>query len=77
MANFIHESGNILRLALPAHEEAFDAPAGGVSGRPMNRRASPAETDDREAARAIHAGSMIGTNRSPKVLQRQRKHRWA
>jgi bacterioferritin len=50
---------------------------GGVSGRPMNRRQSPAETDDREAAETVHAGGMHGMNRSPKVLQRQRKNRVA
>jgi bacterioferritin len=61
-------------------EASPDFPAsaiGGVSGRPMNRRESPAERDDREAAESVHEGGMRGTNRSPKVLQKQRKNRVA
>lgn len=61
-------------------ESSPDFPAsaiGGVSGRPMNRRQNPAESDDREAAETVHEGGMRGTNRSPKVLQKQRKNRVA
>ena len=50
---------------------------GGVSGRPMNRRQNPAEADEAVAAESAHEGGMRGTNRSPKVLQKQRKHRVA
>ena len=50
---------------------------GGVSGRPMNRRQNPAEADETVAAESVHEGGMRGTNRSPKVLQKQRKHRVA
>ena len=50
---------------------------GGVRGRPMNRRQNPAEADEAVAAESAHEGGMRGTNRSPKVLQRQRKHRVA
>jgi bacterioferritin len=50
---------------------------GGVSGRPMMRRQNPAEADELVAAEAVHEGGMQGTNRSPKVLQKQRKHRVA
>jgi bacterioferritin len=50
---------------------------GGVSGRPMNRRQNPAEADEAVAAEAVHEGGMHGSNRSPKVLQKQRKHRVA
>ena len=61
-------------------EGSPDSPAGaigGVSGRPMNRRQNPAESDDREAAASVQEGGMRGMNRSPKVLQKQRKHRVA
>lgn len=50
---------------------------GGVSGRPMNRRQNPAEADETVAAESARDGGMQGMNRSPKVLQRQRKHRVA
>jgi bacterioferritin len=50
---------------------------GGVSGRPMNRRQNPAEADETVAAESAREGGMQGMNRSPKVLQRQRKHRVA
>jgi len=50
---------------------------GGVSGRPMKRRESPADADERVAAEFPREGGMRGTNRSPKILQRQRKHRGA
>jgi bacterioferritin len=50
---------------------------GGVSGRPMNRRNQPADADDSEAADHANEGAMAGTNRSPKVLQKQRKNRVA
>jgi hypothetical protein len=43
----------------------------------MNRRQSPAESDDAEAAESVQEGGMRGTNRSPKVLQKQRKNRVA
>lgn len=60
-----------------AEQEYPGRSIGGVSGRPMNRRQNPADSDDREAAETVHAGGMHGTNRSPKVLQRQRKNRVA
>jgi len=59
------------------HGEVAEHPVGGVRGRPMNRRHSPADTDDRVAAEAPHDGGMLGTNRSPKVLEKQRKNRVA
>jgi bacterioferritin len=65
------------RMRLEGESEAPARSIGGVSGRPMNRRNSPAEADDREAAEFVHAGGMQGTNRSPKVLEKQRKNRVA
>jgi rubrerythrin len=65
------------RLRLAGESEAPGRSIGGVSGRPMNRRHSPAEADDREAAEFVHDGGMQGTNRSPKVLEKQRKNRVA
>jgi len=65
------------RLRLEGESEAPGSSIGGVSGRPMNRRHSPAEADDREAAEFVHDGGMQGTNRSPKVLEKQRKNRVA
>jgi bacterioferritin len=65
------------RLRLEGESEAPGSSIGGVSGRPMNRRNSPAEADDREAAEFVNDGGMQGTNRSPKVLEKQRKNRVA
>jgi hypothetical protein len=66
------------RLRLEGESDAPGRSIGGVSGRPMNRRQSPADDgDDREAAEFVHEGGMLGTNRSPKVLQKQRKNRVA
>jgi len=65
------------RLRLAGESEIPGKSIGGVSGRPMNRRNSPAEADDREAAEFVNDGGMQGTNRSPKVLEKQRKNRVA
>lgn len=65
------------RLRLEGESEAPGSSIGGVSGRPMNRRNHPAEADDREAAEHVNDGGMQGTNRSPKVLEKQRKNRVA
>ncbi|PSH05295.1 MAG: hypothetical protein CXZ00_03875 [Acidobacteria bacterium] len=65
------------RLRLEGESEAPGRSIGGVGGRPMNRRHSPAEIDDYEAAEFGYEGGMHGTNRSPKVLEKQRKNRAA
>jgi bacterioferritin len=65
------------RLHLQGESEIPGRSIGGVSGRPMNRRNSPAEADDQEAAEFVNDGGMQGTNRSPKVLEKQRKNRVA
>jgi bacterioferritin len=66
------------RQSEPQGESEFpQSSIGGVSGRPMNRRQNPAEADERVAAEHTRDGGMQGTNRSPKVLQKQRKHRVA
>jgi bacterioferritin len=57
-----------------------DSPArniGGVSGRPMNRRSSGEDVDDTERAEEANEGAMTGTNRSPKILEKNRKRRIA
>ena len=64
-------------MRLAGESEIPGKSIGGVSGRPMNRRNSPAEADDREAAEFVNDGGMQGTNRSPKVLEKQRKNRVA
>jgi bacterioferritin len=81
------EEFELVEQALAAHREErlrlegeSDAPGksiGGVGGRPMNRRNHPAESDDTEAADHANDGGMQGTNRSPKVLEKQRKNRAA
>jgi bacterioferritin len=65
------------RLRLEGESEAPGRSIGGVGGRPMNRRNHPAEADDQEAADFVNDGGMQGTNRSPKVLEKQRKNRVA
>ncbi len=65
------------RLRLEGESEAPGRSIGGVGGRPMNRRNQPAEFDDREAAEHANEGGMQGSNRSPKVLEKQRKNRVA
>jgi bacterioferritin len=65
------------RLRLEGESDAPGKSIGGVSGRPMNRRNHPAESDDSEAAEHGNDGAMQGTNRSPKVLEKQRKNRVA
>jgi bacterioferritin len=65
------------RLRLEGESEAPGRSIGGVGGRPMNRRNQPAEADDAEAAERANDGGMQGTNRSPKVLEKQRKNRVA
>jgi bacterioferritin len=65
------------RLRLEGESEPPGKSIGGVSGRPMNRRNDPADADDQEAAEQVHDGGMQGTNRSPKVLEKQRKNRVA
>ena len=65
------------RLRLEGESEAPGKSIGGVGGRPMNRRNHPAETDDSEAAEHANDGAMLGSNRSPKVLEKQRKNRVA
>jgi bacterioferritin len=65
------------RLRLEGESDAPGKSIGGVGGRPMNRRDHPAEADDREAAEHVNDGGMQGTNRSPKVLEKQRKNRVA
>ncbi len=65
------------RLRLEGESEAPGKSVGGVGGRPMNRRNQPAEADDREAAEHANDGGMQGSNRSPKVLEKQRKNRAA
>jgi bacterioferritin len=65
------------RLRLAGESDAPGKSIGGVGGRPMNRRNHPAEADDQEAAEFASDGAMQGTNRSPKVLEKQRKNRVA
>lgn len=65
------------RLRLEGESDPPGSAIGGVSGRPMKRRTNPAEADDRVAAETRHEGGMRGTNRSPKVLEKHRKHRAA
>jgi bacterioferritin len=65
------------RLRLAGESEPPGKSIGGVGGRPMNRRTHPAEADDGEAAEYPNEGGMQGTNRSPKVLEKQRKNRVA
>ncbi len=65
------------RVRLEGESEAPGKSIGGVGGRPMNRRTHPAEADDSEAAEHANDGGMQGTNRSPKVLEKQRKNRVA
>jgi bacterioferritin len=65
------------RLRLEGESDAPGKSIGGVGGRPMNRRNHPAEADDHEAAEHVNDGGMVGTNRSPKVLEKQRKNRVA
>ncbi len=65
------------RLRLEGESEPPGSSIGGVSGRPMNRRNQPAEADDSEAAEHANEGAMQGSNRSPKVLEKQRKNRVA
>jgi bacterioferritin len=65
------------RLRLEGESDAPGKSIGGVGGRPMNRRNHPAEADDTEAAEFVNDGAMQGTNRSPKVLEKQRKNRVA
>lgn len=65
------------RLRLAGESEPPGKSLGGVGGRPMNRRAQPADTDDGEAAEHANDGAMTGTNRSPKILEKQRKNRAA
>jgi len=65
------------RLRLAGESEPPGKSIGGVGGRPMNRRTHPAESDDGEAAEYPNEGGMQGTNRSPKVLEKQRKNRVA
>jgi len=65
------------RLRLEGESDAPGKSIGGVGGRPMNRRNHPAESDDEEAAEFVNDGGMQGTNRSPKVLEKQRKNRVA
>lgn len=50
---------------------------GGVSGRPMNRRKANDEEDTRDVAQRENAGSSSGTNRTPKILQKNRKNKRA
>jgi bacterioferritin len=65
------------RMRLEGESEAPGKSIGGVSGRPMNRRHQPAEADDHDAAAHTNDGGMQGSNRSPKVLEKQRKNRVA
>lgn len=65
------------RVRLAGESEPPGKSIGGVGGRPMNRRTHPAEADDGEAAEHPNEGGMQGTNRSPKVLEKQRKNRVA
>lgn len=65
------------RLRLAGESEPPGKAIGGVGGRPMNRRTHPAEVDDGEAAEHANDGGMQGMNRSPKVLEKQRKNRVA
>lgn len=65
------------RLRLEGESTPPGSAIGGVSGRPMNRRSNPAEADEQVAATAPRAGGMRGTNRSPRILQKHRKHRAA
>ncbi len=65
------------RVRLEGESEPPGKSIGGVSGRPMNRRNHPAEADDSEAAEHVNDGGMQGSNRSPKVLEKQRKNRVA
>jgi bacterioferritin len=65
------------RVRLAGESDPPGKSIGGVGGRPMNRRTTPAEADDGEAADHANEGGMQGTNRSPKVLEKQRKNRVA
>jgi bacterioferritin len=65
------------RVQLEGENEAPASNIGGVSGRPMNRRSSGDEIDDTERAGDANEGAMTGTNRSPKILEKNRKRRIA
>jgi hypothetical protein len=65
------------RLRLEGESTPPGSAIGGVSGRPMKRRSNPAEADEQVAAEKAHEGGMRGTNRSPKILEKHRKHRAA
>jgi bacterioferritin len=49
----------------------------GVGGRTMNRRRTSDEVDESEVARRGNAGASSGTNRSPKVTNKNRKNKRA
>jgi hypothetical protein len=65
------------RLRLEGESEAPGSAIGGVSGRPMKRRENPVEADEQVAAEFPQEGGMSGTNRSPKLVEKHRKHRGA
>jgi bacterioferritin len=72
-----HEHRGEMQGQQQGEPEFAQSSMGGVRGRPMNRRQNPAEADETVAAESVHEGGMQGMNRSPKVLQKQRKHRVA
>jgi bacterioferritin len=49
----------------------------GVGGRTMNRRRTSDEVDENDVARRSNAGASSGTNRSPKVTNKNRKNKRA
>lgn len=81
----------VVRMATGSRDEARDAVREdvinqsrggtsnlpGVSGRPMNRRGNRDEIDTDDVAESSNAGGSGGTNRSPKILQKNRKSKRA
>jgi len=65
------------RVRLEGESESPASNIGGVSGRPMNRRSSGDDVDDTERTGNANEGAMTGTNRSPKILEKNRKRRIA
>lgn len=71
-------SASQTRVRLEGENEAPARNIGGVSGRTMNRRSSGTDdVDDTERVEGANEGAMTGTNRSPKILEKNRKRRIA
>ncbi|HUO59562.1 MAG TPA: ferritin-like domain-containing protein [Candidatus Acidoferrales bacterium] len=65
------------RVRLEGESEPPARNIGGVGGRPMNRRSSAEDQDETERTEDVNEGAMTGTNRSPKIMEKNRKRRIA